>query len=540
VAVAEATPARVRYFVRLKLRLVRNGLRGQAGRVVGYVFGLLFGLWGALLGFTFFFLSGAIPRADVGLVMAAFLGSGLVLGWLFLPLLFFGVDETLDPARFALLPLPPRRLAAGMLAAACVGIPGLATAVALVGAVVGAGVRGGAGAAVVGLVGAALGLLLCVVLSRAVTSGFAALLRSRRVRDLTALLLALFAASVGPIQLFVNSLAVHTSFAPVVRVAHVLGWTPLAAGFVAPYDVVDGRPLLAVVRLAIVAATVLALSWWWSRTLESAMLGTSSGGATGGGPAEGGVVRALVPRLLRGARADTFLGIVAREVRYWSRDPRRRAGLISAVIGGAAVPLGLRVAGGPHSSTMPLPLAVAIPALIGAVLLGTQFGYDGTAYSMHLLAAVRGRTELRARAAALALILLPILLVLAVLLAVLTHDQARLVPALGTIVGMLGTVMGVESVLSIYAAYPMPESRNAFSVNSGSGSVKALLALAGMLAAAALASPVLILAAFLPGIVVAVIGIAYGVGMLLTGTYIGGDILERRGPELLVAVTPRR
>jgi ABC-2 type transport system permease protein len=554
VAVAAAAPVRIRYFVRLKLRLVRNGLRGQTGRVIGYVVGLFFGLWGAFMGFSLFLLSGAVPRADVGLVMASFTGSALVLGWLFLPLLFFGVDETLDPARFALLPLPPRTLAAGMLAAACVGIPGLATAVALAGAVVGAGLRGGAVAAVVGLVGAVLGLLLCVVLSRAVTSGFATLLRSRRVRDLTALLLALFAASVGPIQLFVNSLAVHTSFAPVVRVARVLGWTPLAAGFVAPYDVLDGRPLLAVVRLAIVAVTVLALSWWWSRTLESAMIGTSSGSATGGGPAEGGVVRALVPRLLRGARADTFLagrhlgrtgkaafvGIVAREVRYWSRDPRRRAGLISAVIGGAAVPLGLRLAGAKHSSGMPLPLAVAIPALIGAVLLGNQFGYDGTAYSMHLLTAVRGRTELRARAAALALILLPILLVLAVLLAVLTHDQARLVPAVGTIVGMLGTVMGVESVLSIYAAYPMPESRNAFSVSSGSGSVKALLALAGMLAAAALAAPVLILSAFAPGILVALVGIAYGAGMLLIGTYIGGDVLERRGPELLVAVTPRR
>src|SRR5205814_4394927 len=158
----------------------------------------------------------------------------------------------------------------------------------------------------------------------------------------------------------------------------------------------------------------------------------------------------------------------------------------------------------------------------------------------HLLTAVRGRTELRAQAAALAVILLPILLVLAVLLAVLTHDQARLVPAVGTIVGMLGTVMGVESVLSIYAAYPMPESLNAFSIDSGSGSVKALLALAGMLAAAALASPVLILSAFAPGIVVALVGIAYGAGMLLIGTYIGGDVLERRGPELLVAVTPRR
>jgi ABC-2 type transport system permease protein len=237
---------------------------------------------------------------------------------------------------------------------------------------------------------------------------------------------------------------------------------------------------------------------------------------------------------------------VARELRYWSRDPRRRAGLISAVIGGAAVPIGIRAAdqaGAGHGTGLPLPFAVAIPALIGAVLLGNQFGYDGTAYSMHLLAAVRGRTELRARAAALALILLPILVLLAVVLAVLTHDEAALIPALGTIVGMLGTVMGVESVLSIFAAYPMPESRNAFSINSGSGSAKAFVALAGMVAAAAMAAPVLLLAAFLHGglaALVAPVGVAYGGAALLVGTYIGGDVLERRGAELLVAVTPRR
>ena len=54
----------------------------------------------------------------------------LVLGWLFLPLVFFGVDESLDPARFALLPLRRRTLIAGLLAAALVGVPALATLVA--------------------------------------------------------------------------------------------------------------------------------------------------------------------------------------------------------------------------------------------------------------------------------------------------------------------------------------------------------------------------------------------------------------------------
>ena len=46
------------------------------------------------------------------------------------------------------------------------------------------------------------GLLLCVAASRAVTSAFATMLRSRRVRDLAAVLLAVPAALLGPLQVF--------------------------------------------------------------------------------------------------------------------------------------------------------------------------------------------------------------------------------------------------------------------------------------------------------------------------------------------------
>ncbi len=78
-------------FVRLKLRLLRNGFRGQAWRVVAFVLGLLFGLW--LAGFAVFGLaaSGAGSR-DIGLIVAAFAGAAVVLGWTLVPLLFFGVD----------------------------------------------------------------------------------------------------------------------------------------------------------------------------------------------------------------------------------------------------------------------------------------------------------------------------------------------------------------------------------------------------------------------------------------------------------------
>ena len=103
--------------------------------------------------------------------------------------------------------------------------------------------------------------------------------------------------------------------------------------------------------------------------------------------------------------------------------------------------------------------------------------------------------------------------------------------------------MAVSSVLSILGAYPLPESRNAFAVNAGSGSAKGLLALIGMLASVALAAPVLIATALLPDALVGLVlplGVAWGTAAALLGTYIGGDLLERRGPELLVAVTERQ
>jgi ABC-2 type transport system permease protein len=541
-SLSDSRPVRVRYFLRLKLRIIGNGVRGDPRRVVGFVVGLFFGLGLAAAGCLLLLASGEV-QPDVGLVIAAFAGSAVVVGWLLMPLLFFGVDETLDPARFALLPLPRRTLTLGMLAAACIGIPSVATAVALLGVVIAGALRAGAAGLLVGLLGALLSLLLCVVISRAVTSALAALLRSRRVRDLTAIVLALFAASMGPLQLVLSSMLTNTTLGPALGVARVLGWTPLAAGFVAPYDIAAGQPLLAGARLLIVAAAVLLLLWWWSRTLESAMLGASTSGPTGARAVRGGAVRTLLPRLVRAGRPGTFTGVLARELRYWSRDPRRRSGLISITIGGAVVPVALRLAGTSAHHGVPLPVAVAFSSMAGAAILANQFGFDGTAYAVHLLAAVRGSTELRARAGALTIILVPVLVLITVTVGLLSRDAAALVPALGTVGAAFGASMASASFLSVYTAYPVPESRNAFASSSGSGSAKGLLSLLGVVGAAVIAAPIMAAAVILPSgasWLVAPVGIGWGVAAVLVATAIMGRALDRRGPELLVAVTPRR
>jgi len=67
-----------------------------------------------------------------------------------------------------------------------------------------------------------------------------------------------------------------------------------------------------------------------------------------------------------------------------------------------------------------------------------------------------------------------------------------------------------------------------------------MLAFVGMIASAAIASPVLIAALLLPTAlswIVLPLGVAWGLGAALVATYTMGDVLDRRGPELLAEVS---
>lgn len=61
--------------------------------------------------------------------------AALTLGWAVLPPIAFGVDNTLDPARLALLPLERSQPAAGLLVAGAAGVGAVLTAAIVAGAV---------------------------------------------------------------------------------------------------------------------------------------------------------------------------------------------------------------------------------------------------------------------------------------------------------------------------------------------------------------------------------------------------------------------
>jgi ABC-2 type transport system permease protein len=125
----------VAQFLGLKIRLLANLFRRSPWQVVGIAIGLLYGLALAvgiliiLVGLRF---SGDLVAIRDGMVVA---GSFVVLGFLLVPLVF-GIDDTMDPRKFAILGIPNRRLSFGLALSSLIGVPAFVLALVLLGSVV--------------------------------------------------------------------------------------------------------------------------------------------------------------------------------------------------------------------------------------------------------------------------------------------------------------------------------------------------------------------------------------------------------------------
>ncbi|MDX2649820.1 transporter, partial [Streptomyces sp. PA03-1a] len=211
-------------FVRLKLSVLRNGLRQSTGRRVGWIIGSLVSLLYALgLGVGLVALRGNdyAPSAAIGVAVV------LGVGWAAMPLFVFGGDDTLDPTRLAMLPLRPRPLIRALLVSSLVGVGPLLTLLVVAGAAV--SVVAGAASAVAAVIAVPLTVLLCVALSRAVAAANTRLLTSRKGRDLAVLSGLLVAVGAQLVSLGANALTSGHGLERVGALTSVLRWLPPAS-----------------------------------------------------------------------------------------------------------------------------------------------------------------------------------------------------------------------------------------------------------------------------------------------------------------------
>jgi ABC-2 type transport system permease protein len=117
-------------------------------------------------------------------------------------------------------------------------------------------------------------VLFCITLARLVTTSLAGLLRSRRGKDLAAFLIIPIFALYEFFTQVVPKEAADGKFstASFVGIDSWLRWLPPGLAAHAIQDASDAHPGTALLRLALLAAVIVALGWLWIRSLSRALV----------------------------------------------------------------------------------------------------------------------------------------------------------------------------------------------------------------------------------------------------------------------------
>lgn len=510
----------------LKLRLQLNSLKQSTGKVVGTVLLSLLLLGSSVLcAIGLGFLRGQSLALTASVTTVAF--AVLTAMWLLGSLTVFGTDETLDPARFALLPVSARRLMPGFVLASIIDLLGISTLILLVGVLV-AWTRTPL-LSLAALAAVVIGLLTCVLGSRVLTSALAKTLSGRRFRDVAAIVIALSGAGIGiGLSLVANLFARNPAAAlqTLEKLAAILGWTPFGWAWSVPGALAAGKTGAAALRLGLALLLAAVLWFAWQHYLQRALTSPVESGGSAGSVRESSVLDRLLPASAAGA-------VAGRCLRYWRRDPRYLASLGAMLV----IPLIVMVNAFTGEQSNLASIAPALVAALFGVSIASDLAYDGSALSAHVLTGLRGRDDRWGRA----MVYLSIGVIMTTITTVVSvgarGDWSALpgVAALG-IVFLFGST-GVGLALGTVWPGSAPPPGQPFGKGSG-GMENLLLFGVTSLISVVVASPVLalVLATQLDWLAM---GLALIIGplVLVTGIRWGGRRLEQRYPEVLATVS---
>lgn len=511
--------------VRLRFLLLINGLKKSPWQIVAVVFGALYGL--GLLTFAVVALvllrTAPIELARTIVVLA---GAATILGWIVLPILTTGIDQTVDPARLATFPIPLNSLLLALAVSGVLGVPGIVTSVAAL-ATVGTWSRDPL-SILAALVSAALGVLTAVVGSRMLAALASRIGAGRRAREAKTLLVFIPLVLLGPIILGLTQLLRDVAdLLP--TIADAISWTPFGAVWAIPADVAAGDFARAGLELLIALGTLLLFVALWRWGLGRA-LETPTRQATAKTSSRGTGLFGVFPGTPAGA-------VAARALTYWMRDPRYAQSLITIPL----VPVLLFFWGGLGDNLGILVWVGPIVAVLLSMSIYTDVSYDNTAFALHLQTGVSGRADRIGRVAALATFAVPVTLVLIVATVWVSGLWSLLPGLLGVSIGLLLSGFAVSSVISARFTFTVPAPGDSpFKAKPGGGFSLMLSTFASWTALGILVLPELVLAIIgfatgsaLYGWLSIVVGIALGTLFLVIGVRVGGKILDQRGPELL-------
>ncbi len=521
-----------RLLIQLKLRLLGNALRASTGAQVAFVLSTAFA---AVVAAGVFYLLAIMRGSGSGSGIAAAALTTVIfcmfaLAWLILPLVVFGLDSTLDPAKLALYPLRTRQLAVGLLAASATGAWPAATLIGLLGVTI--GLARGALGVLVALLAVVLQVLFCITLARFVTTALAGTLRSRRGRDFAALLfIPIFAVYEGFIQIVPKLASEHALTASSFGGVDLwLRWTPPGLAVHAIWDASHGHPGTALLRLALLAGIVAALgaAWVWSLARALVTTDTSTQSAVRG---------SALPFARYGLR-----GTVA--ARFWLYQRREPYSLIywgiTAVI--MAV-VAFRLVLSPDWFGGLLACGAAGGAFVGA-FHNNAIGWSGPGFGLEAMA-LNGRRALRAyfsgQNIALGAIAVPLVTAVCFGLAVVAKHPIDGFAAMAVGLAGIGAGLALANLFTVTMTYPVEKRGGtpmprAASGHNGEAVGSQLLTLLGVGVAA---TPVILAAVFTQSApaairmpVLVLLAAGYGLALAWVGVQIAAYAAEQKLPEL--------
>jgi ABC-2 type transport system permease protein len=517
-------------FLRLKLALLGGAFRRSPWQVVGLIIAALYGVGMMVL------LVGGLVAArfvpDVASVRAIVIVSGAVVttGFLLLPLVF-GVDDTLDPRKFALFGIRTNRLAVGLAAGSILSVPAIVLAVCALATVV--TWSHGFWLALLALIAAVLATATGVLAGRVATAVAAFLLDTRRARELTGVIGVLLVVLISPLVLSLSNVDWGSQGLSIVVVfADILRWSPVGAAWAVPADTAAGHGGAAALEL-LIALAMLAALWLAWRALVAHMIVT---------PSRSGDVKTYSGLGWFGVMPATRWGaIAARSLTYWGRDARYWVSLVMIPVIPAIILVAFGVVHaipGNYPALLPLP----IMALFLGWAAHNDVAYDGTAVWLHVVAGKTGLADRIGRLVPVLFIGIP-LIVIGTAVSVYFYGDTRVALALvGVSASELFVGLGLSSVTSTLAPYPVPKPGDSpFAQPQSVGAAAAVVQGFSLTVILVLSAPSIVfgvlgvfadpswfVASLWAGLVVGALGLAGGV--------LGGAaIFNRRGPQMIDA-----
>ena len=551
----------VGHLVSLKWKYVQASFRRSVWAVIGLVIAAVYAVL-ALLGLAVGYLAAAFEAPETGPLIALLAGSVLAIGWAIVPIFFSGLDGTLDESRFVLFPIEPATLQKGQFLGGFVGIPGVASVLAVLLGLIAYGSQ--PLLLIVYLVCAVLGLANLMVWARLANRLGIMLSANPRVANVLMIVAAVLMMSMGFISggtatYLMRHWDALFPFLP------WLGVTPFGAAYAVPYWLAAGN-VPAALGCLVLTLGYLAGGWWlWGKNLARSManVGGSAHHASAAEVAAGDLgLFARFPATPRGA-------VAARTLHSLLKDNRLQMLTVTTVMMylllAVGFPLFMSATGGsthgeigfgPNPEQATQVVNSGVMQLFGfwiyfcTVFTGYYMcclvSYDNTAFSLHVLSPLRGIDDRIGRLWGYSILVVPIV-VLMVLVASAVNGHLELFPiVLMHQLGVFAAAAGMGCVLDTFITPPVaPPGANPFkNPKNNEGMGKQLLLMLSMAVVMLSALPggisVIVYVFLTQNLLTLVIGgvlqLMIGAGLLVGGVVWGGRRFDRMSPRMLERV----